>query len=266
MKAPNLFILGAQKAGTTYLAKALSDHPDVFFSEPKETMFFSRERDLTDSDFDAYKNEYFGDATDQTWLAEGSTTYLQWPDVRAKMQRFITGQTKMIVCMRQPVAKAISFFIHNWRRGRYAPGATISQTLGENVKLSPLETSLYAEAIAAWLAEYPRENFLFLKFDDLVENPENFVRKATDFLGIPPLASVPATTINAGLPLVWENDVLTVRHDATDGRKAPQFTAKELDDLQERFLPDLKATESLTQLDLSDWYTLPEIAPVLSKD
>jgi hypothetical protein len=42
MRAPNFFILGAQKSGTTYLAKVLAEHPDVFFSDPKEPMLFSR--------------------------------------------------------------------------------------------------------------------------------------------------------------------------------------------------------------------------------
>jgi Sulfotransferase family len=40
---PNLFIVGAAKAGTTALYDYLTQHPHVFLSRVKEPMFFSRE-------------------------------------------------------------------------------------------------------------------------------------------------------------------------------------------------------------------------------
>lgn len=64
MTAPNLFVLGAQKAGTTYLAQMLSQHPEVFFSDPKETMFFSRKRTLQEEDYREYCRSYFRGATE----------------------------------------------------------------------------------------------------------------------------------------------------------------------------------------------------------
>lgn len=259
MPAPNLFILGAQKAGTTYLARVLSEHPDVFFSNPKEPMFFSRKRDLSAEDYRAYCDTYFGAATDQTWRAEGSTTYLQWADARNRLHSFIEGEPRFIVCLRQPVAKAVSFFIHNWRRDRYAPGTRLTATLDLGVELSPLKTSLYGEAIARWLEIYPRESFLFMKFDDLEADPATFVGKATDFLGISRARKIPTDQVNAGFPLVWEGDVLTIHNTAAPSR--PRFEPEELEMLQDRLRPDLRHTEALTGLDLSNWYELPQFAP-----
>lgn len=40
---PNFIIIGAPKAGTTSLYHYLSEHPQVFMSEPKEVNYFSRE-------------------------------------------------------------------------------------------------------------------------------------------------------------------------------------------------------------------------------
>ena len=40
---PNLFVVGAAKAGTTALYDYLAQHPQVFLSRVKEPMFFSRE-------------------------------------------------------------------------------------------------------------------------------------------------------------------------------------------------------------------------------
>lgn len=258
MIAPNLFILGAQKAGTTYLAKVLSDHPQVFFSNPKETMFFSQKRALSAQDYSDYCQTYFGGATDELWRAEGSTTYLQWTDARDRLRSFVEGEPRFIVCLRQPVAKAISFFIHNWRRDRYALGVGLSDTLDFGIQLSPFLTGCYSDAISSWLDVYPRENFLFMKFDHLEEDPATFVTQATDFLGIARMNNVTQNQVNAGFPLAWDDGALTIRHMGAESK--PRFNPEELERLQARFEPDLRRTEQLTGLNLSDWYTLPQFA------
>jgi Sulfotransferase family len=42
-RMPNLFLIGAAKAGTTALYDYLAQHPQVFLSRIKEPMFFSRD-------------------------------------------------------------------------------------------------------------------------------------------------------------------------------------------------------------------------------
>lgn len=260
-KHPNFFILGAQKAGTTYLAQVLSQHPEVFFSEPKETMFFSKKLERNAERYAEYLKEYFGEAQSQPWRGEGSTTYLQWSGVIEEVQRFVPGKPKFIVCLRQPLAKAISFYVHNWRRDRYAPGTTLTETLDLPVQSSPFASSLYAESIERWLKAFPREDFLFLKFDLLQENPSGFVNEATKFLGIEPVSVVTEKKVNAGLPLVWEDGALTISQRAAGDKvdKRPYFFVSELEHLQDRFLDDLNKTEELTGLDLSSWKQMPEL-------
>jgi len=259
MTAPNFFILGAQKAGTTYLAKVLSLHPEVFFSEPKELMFFSK-ADIDQTDFRTYKDEYFSGTRGEKWVGEGSTTYLQWPDALDNLKAHIEGTPKFIVCLRQPTEKAISFFIHNWRRNRYEPGTTLTQTLDMKLGLSPLHTSLYAPSIKRWLKAYPRENFCFMKFDHLQAAPDRFVRKATDFLGIAPSSDIPNKLINAGLPLIWEDGKLTIASKIDKDQTRPVFTLEELEALHDRFQDDIKETAELTGLPLVNWAKLPQFA------
>ncbi|WP_386260624.1 sulfotransferase domain-containing protein [Sulfitobacter aestuariivivens] len=171
---------------------------------PKETMFFSRKLDRSQEDFEAYCKQFFDPAGDEIWRGEGSTTYLQWPDALGRMRQFLKGRPKFIVCLRQPTAKAISFYIHNWRRDRYAAELDLQAVVDMGVELSPFRTSLYADALERWLDAFPAEDFLFLKFDDLVENPHEFVSKATRFLGLPEVKNVSKAAVNAGLPLIWE--------------------------------------------------------------
>jgi len=256
MAVPNLFILGAQKAGTTYLGKSFAAHPDIFFSEPKELLFFHRQ-DVSDEGFARYKKKYFSDVGDATWIAEGSTTYLQWPEALSNIRRYIPGRPKFIVCMRQLTEKSVSFFIHNWRRDRYAAGTRITDTVPMQIALSPRETGLYAPSIKRWFELYPREDFCFLNFDWLREDPAKFVGKATDFLGVSPADHIPDKLVNAGLPLKWQGDKLTIASGMAEHQQRPIFAPEELRKLHEMFLPDVAETEELTGLDLSAWRKMP---------
>src|SRR3712207_6966731 len=57
-RMPNLFVIGAAKAGTTALYDYLTQHPRVFLSQVKETMFFSREEYYARG-LDWYEGAYF---------------------------------------------------------------------------------------------------------------------------------------------------------------------------------------------------------------
>lgn len=256
MRAPNFFILGAQKSGTTYLARELAEHPDVFFSDPKEPLLFSK-TEVDRTHFENYLATHFSGAGDQKWVGEGSTTYLQWPIALERMQTYIQGDPRFIVCLRNPTEKAVSFFIHNWRRGRYRAGVRIGDTLSLPLTLSPLATSVYAESIARWLGAYPRESFCFIKFDLLQQDPAAFVRTATDFLGIAPPKTVARRQVNAGFRLAWKGDTLVIDDPDAPAENRPEFSRRELMDLHAGMLGDIDRTEALTGLDLSPWRAFP---------
>lgn len=256
---PNFFILGAQKAGTTYLAKVLSQHPDIFFSSPKELLFFQK-ADLTDTDYTAYLDQHFSGAGKQRWAGEGSTVYLQWPNALQNIKRFVPGTPHFIVCIRQPTDRAVSFFIHNWRRGRYAPGTSLLEASVMRLGLSPWESGRYAPSITRWLTAYPREHFCFIDFDVIKRDTNDFAKIATDFLDIAPPARTPDQVVNAGLPLIWEKGVLTTAPKAGDDKVRPIFRPEELEELNERFQADIAETEALTGLDLSAWRNFPTFA------
>ena len=53
-----------------------------------------------------------------------------------------------------------------------------------------LSISLYHIHIQKWLQFFPREQFLFLKMEDMSREPHVFMRRVTDFLGISPLSPI----------------------------------------------------------------------------
>ena len=95
-RKPNFLIVGVQKAGTTFLAKHLAEHPDVYFADPKELFFFNQ-REIGKSEFSLYRFENFLEAGAQTWVGEGSTNYFHHAQAIDHIERYGTHHTDAIV-------------------------------------------------------------------------------------------------------------------------------------------------------------------------
>ncbi len=175
LRAPNFLIVGVTKSGTTFLSKGLSSHPDVFFSRPKEPFFFSA-GEVTESSFSDYLYDYFAGETGQRWLGEGSTNYFHNEQAIDFIERFLGPQTHIIVCLRHPVGRLISHYLHDYKRARL----TGEENLQDAVFEGYFERSLYSERLALWRSRFP--NFLVQFFDDLCADPPAFYRQGASFL------------------------------------------------------------------------------------
>ena len=103
MKKPDFFIVGAPKCGTTALAEYLRQHPDVFFSDPKEPCYFCndfpRKRYVeSESDYTAL----FRKAKSGSILGEGSVWYLYSECAIENIYQF-NPNAKIIAMIRNPV-------------------------------------------------------------------------------------------------------------------------------------------------------------------
>src|SRR3954452_18181658 len=131
MTMPNFLILGAAKAGTTALYHYLKQHPEVCMSEIKETNFFAlmgKPLDFRGPGDDEHINRFsvttwgdyqsrFPDRTDARAVGEASPLYLYSPDAPGRIARWMP-KAKLVVILRDPVARAYSAFLHLVRGGR----------------------------------------------------------------------------------------------------------------------------------------------------
>ena len=121
---PNFIIAGAPKAGTTSLYHYLSEHPEVFMSDPKEVNFFSKEEiDAQGLYYDIFKagniSEYkklFINANGKKAVGEASVSYLYYQEVPQKIKRIIPD-AKIIIALRSPVERAFSHYLMDLRLG-----------------------------------------------------------------------------------------------------------------------------------------------------
>lgn len=114
MRKKFVFIIGAQKAGTTTLFKHLVQHPQIAGSR-KEPHFFDYSYTGRSRDFE----KIFGHVSRLRvrWLVDASPSYLFHPAVPARIAAHYPD-SQLIALLRDPADRAVSHYFHNLRKGR----------------------------------------------------------------------------------------------------------------------------------------------------
>jgi hypothetical protein len=188
---PQVFLLGAQKAGTTQLASYLAQHPEICLASPKEPDYFTQhwEKGL------GWYESVFAD--NSKCLIDASTSYSCAPlpkhftqDLEAKSaysgiaERIYntSPQAKFIYIMRDPVQRAYSAYLHQVRAG--IENKTFAQSLQNNTYY--MRTSHYAGQLDLYLEYFPISQFKFVFFEDFIRDPHEEVKKCFEFLALDP--------------------------------------------------------------------------------
>jgi Sulfotransferase family len=200
-RLPSFIIAGAAKSGTSTLHAMLAAHPDVYIPE-HEIYFFSiddfqqhpeffadRGGNWVDRDYDAHGDAYldwyqgfFAEAPPNAMLGDDSTSYLASRRAAGRI-RALLPDAKLIFLLRDPAARTYSQYWHDLRVGRIVEDfeATLRHAPG-----TLMQRSLYREQVVEYLERFPREQLLFLLFEDLAQEPRAVLDIVTRFLGLPP--------------------------------------------------------------------------------
>lgn len=195
---PNFFIIGAPKAGTTSLFDYLTQHPEVFPTSIKEPNFFANEQKYAKG-FPWYLEKYFAGAEAYRLRGEATPEYLRSGAVVAPRIREHIGVegVKLIVILRDPVDRAWSNYMH--LHSYLIEELSFRQALdveAERVEENPTTFAayyaqgLYAAHLKEWFRHFPKEQFLFLLFEDLRQDPTGLLGHVFEFLGVDPEAEV----------------------------------------------------------------------------
>jgi hypothetical protein len=195
---PNLFIVGAPRAGTTSLWRYLSEHPEIFMTAVKEPNFFSQlDRAITKSVED--ESRYLGlfaPGVDQPWRGEASPSYLRDREAAHAIAR-VNPEARVIILLRDPIDRAHSHYWHTIRFDAERRSFTdvIREELARDAYADPevfsyLRCGLYADDVKRY-RELFGDNLLTLLFDDLARDPEAVTRQVFEWLGVPPEAARP---------------------------------------------------------------------------
>lgn len=201
---PNFLILGAQKAGTSWLAAHLGQHPDIYLY-PHEIHFFDKDYNFARGI--GWYETHFSRAGNRAAVGEKTPDYL-WangqggeghlPEVHHHIRRYLP-EARFLLSLRNPVERAISAANHILRTGRVSPRFSIDDLLiGRQKHLlaghGVLEYGDYWQQLEAYFSLFREEQFLILIFEeDILQNPHVGLRKACQHVGVDP--SFPFTKV-----------------------------------------------------------------------
>lgn len=191
---PGFLVIGAQKCGTTWLHRHLAAHPDLWMPDGKELEFFSYLPHLDAPGPDAYRAG-FADAGDR--LAGEATASYFWthapspwclqpdgfnPDVPGAVRRTLGGDVRLIVCLRDPVDRALSAWAHYALHGEVAPSLPFREAARYG---GIVDMGFYGRHLGRWLAQFDRERLLILSLErDIVERPADTLTRIFHHLGV----------------------------------------------------------------------------------
>lgn len=213
MKA-NLFLIGAQKSGTTALATFLAEHPEIYMSPSKEPAWFAGDFQLgagrgevtlrTESDY----NALFSDAPEGTKYAlDGSTVYLA---SQTAVDRLLVYQpkAKVIVLIRNLVTMAHAshmeaFFnlLEDQSDFETAWGLQEARANGDHVprncvkpkRLQYKTICSVGTQLERVVAKVPKEQLLILFHEDFVRDPRVVWDQTMAFLRLPSYEEIDLT-------------------------------------------------------------------------
>ncbi len=196
-------IIGAQKCGTTSLSRHLVRHPQIAPAVTKEIHYFDLNFEKGD---DWYFSQLPGLAETSRYLATGESSpyYIYHPLVAQRLRRLLPD-ARLIVMLRDPVARAVSHYHHEVRlkaehlsleeafaqepaRLRGEAGKLISGELDYSFNhqhFAYLSRGVYIDQLRPWMELFPREQFLFLKSEDFYADPPAVYNQVLEFLDLP---------------------------------------------------------------------------------
>lgn len=221
--APTFLGIGAQRAGTSSLHNYLNQNPQILLPRYKEMHYFDGYMQAN-RPVEWYQLKFcvWGGKRTRDIRAAGEITpeYMYLPDVIERIHQF-DPNLKLLVMLRNPADRAIS-------------GYSLRQSLNPNGVL-PLAESMereeeliapgtkqhylwhgykargrYVEQLDRVFQYFPREQVHIERLEDMQSDPNNTLRRITDFLGVEPI-DLSSHPIRNKLPKPPNDEVAEVR-------------------------------------------------------
>lgn len=210
---PAFLVIGAQRSGTSSLYKYLSQHPDLSAPLRKEIGYFSRSYGMSLSWYRSHFPLAARPILTRRFLGHDLATFEATPDylfhpLAAPRAHALLPEVKLVVLLRDPVARAASQYQHMVRLGfeqltfedalaaedeRIAADLERIHTHPDHhprnlLRFSYVHRGLYADQLQTWQRHYPRHRFLVLPSERMYDDPAGTYAEILGFLGLRPWA------------------------------------------------------------------------------
>jgi hypothetical protein len=186
---PNFVIIGAQKAGSSYLMRCLEAHPEVFM--PLREIAYFEDPDFGEKSR-AWFESHFDSAGGKQAIGFKRPTLLGRSECAARVSELIP-RAKLIAILRNPVERAASAYFQLMRNG-LVPVQGLEQGLNDildgrlarswPVSETVISWGLYHEHLCRFLKHFSREQIHVVVYDDLRAQRRRTVQQVYEFLGV----------------------------------------------------------------------------------
>lgn len=251
-----------------------------------ETRFFVDDA-LFEQGIAHYEMTVFGAWDGEEVVGEKTPEYLLFDDTPERVRNYLGEDVRLVVCLRHPLRRALSHYRHNLAaRVEHLPFADALAQEAERIAGNRARTAYfgyahrgrYRERLKPWLDIFPKDNFLFLDFEELIvpDSACHIQQQLADHLGI--ASPLIAPWERSGRPILpsWHvaNDHISAgsaakmpsAHLQNFAAKASQLAPPILNEAESRALmqqywdDDFTELSGLTGLALADWGLGPAIA------
>jgi len=213
VSGPDFLVIGAQRAGTSWLYRVLRQHPELWLPPLKELHYFDkigkpsswngqkksrrlRGRFGTSLGLGWWDFRYFFGTRNDEWYAklfqegrcrgrvagEVTPAYAVLSEDRFRRIQQINPRVKLIFIMRDPVERAWSAVNRAAARGRLEGNLSIEAAI-EGARKRRAD-SMYIDTVSRIESIFPAAQLHYCFFEDLAEKPVIFVSSILKFLGV----------------------------------------------------------------------------------
>jgi len=183
---PNFLIIGAEKAGTTWLYDRLRRHPNVFMPEVKEIHYFNHLnsnrrpcRNYGKHDLEWYE-DHFRHRERESAVGEATPMYLCDKKAPARIAEHLPS-VRLIACLRYPTDRAYS---HYWMaQGKRHIDLEFREVVQRREERF-IERGYYGKQLEKYLSCFGREQLQVLIHEELFANPVQHLNRVCAFLDV----------------------------------------------------------------------------------
>lgn len=250
----DFMILGAQKAGTSWLHERLRDTPGLWLPVDKDDEFFSYPRGAS---VDAYRTR-FATAPENVSIGDACASYF-WTsgrssanpgfeaDLPASIDQALGPGARYIVLLRDPVERALSAYLHHVAFGSLRAGVPL---LDAPPELGLVDIGRYGHHLQAWLDRVGPDRMLVRPAPGDIE-PAELVADVAAFLRVDAPEAVSGEAVFPGLQR-WRDDAGVWVALGQPGVAAPAGPVREFDGREATLVIDARSVTAVADALRSD--------------
>lgn len=193
-----MFIVGAQKAGTTSLKHYLGEHPQIMTHLQKEFAFFYDDEEYSAGIDTAFRKYFGGIHPGMTLVAKNAGLYVK--EAGLKRLHHHNPDCKIVLILRNPVERTYSAFQMEKNYGNFSGEFEEMRDILGSASTGDwryeffIRMGMYADYVRTIMKYFPKENISLVRFEELCSDPQSVCTRLFGILGLD-LQFKPDTTV-----------------------------------------------------------------------